>query len=107
VFWQWFRAHLPHHLKLVLFREDFNYPIEFVLPSILASNPYDLQFYKVFCREIKKQVPELYNIISIESDICKQLISRLKMQAEGKEPPRQAFPAEKAKNNLLVLDILR
>lgn len=107
LFWQWFRAHLPYHYRLALFRHDFNYPMEFVLPSILISNPYDLQFYKVFCREIKAQMPELYRAIKISSQNCKKMIERLKIKAEGGTPPPQAVTLEEADGNFLVLDILR
>lgn len=105
-FWQWFRAHLPYNIKLARFTE-FNYPLEFVLPSIIISNPHDLQFYKVFCREIKARMPEVYRHLQIESKICKQMIARLKLREKGIVPPPRSVPAAEAKNNLLVLDVLR
>ena len=105
-FWQWFRAHLPHHIKFLSFA-NYSYPLDFVLPSIIRSNPNDLHYYKVFCRELKKRIPETYEHYKIESPICKAMIRRLKQIEKGQEPPRQAFPAHLAKNNLLILDILR
>jgi hypothetical protein len=105
-FWQWFRAHLPHHMKFLGFA-TYSYPLDFVLPSIIRSNPNDLHYYKVLCRELKKRMPETYEHYKIESPVCKALVQRLKQIELGQEPPRQAFPAHLAKNNLLILDILR
>lgn len=105
-FWQWFRAHLPHNMKLTSY-SHYNYPIEFVLPSIIISNPHDLQFYKVFCREIKRQAPDIYKRVKISSNICKKMIEHLKQKEAGIKPKPQAISMAEANNNILIADLLR
>ena len=105
-FWQWYRAHLPHDIKFASF-EGFGFPLEFILPSIVISSPNDLQFYKVFCRELKAKNAEAYEYYKIESKICKKMIERLKQKEAGITPEPQEVSAESVKNNILILDILR
>jgi hypothetical protein len=105
-FWQWFRAHLPHHIKLAAFT-DYGYPIEFVLPSMIISSPHDLQFYKVFCREVKDRAPDMYEALKIDSQICQRMLERLKLKESGITPPPQAVTLQEVNNNFLVLDLLR
>ena len=76
-FWQWFRAHLPHDIKLTSLAQH-DCPVECFLPFIIASNPHDLQFYKVFCREIKTRTPDIYEKIKIDSNTCKAIIKKQK-----------------------------
>jgi len=106
-FWQHYRSHLPYDVRFESFFEDFGFPLDFILPSIVISSPSDLHFYKVFCRELKAKDTKLYEHYKIESHVCKEMIKRLKQKESGITPEPQAVAAESVKNNILILDILR
>ena len=80
-FWQYFWAHVPLPQRLKIIDDNYKAPGRSMLIFILKNDPFDLTLFKSISRQMRKEIPDYYELVQIRP--LKLCIKKLRTRYEA------------------------